>query len=121
MWPCQVKKWKIILEQSLLTGWLASWLSELSTSFPISSSQAKPSRVEPWNDVEITFRHKWSDAQERFQFCTLTSGMHPLCRFCYSNNQKSIKTNHTRYWTQWPFCLVIVSIPEDVMDSRFIA
>ena len=41
----QVKECKIILEQSLLTGWLAgwltSWLSELSTSFPISSDQAR--------------------------------------------------------------------------------
>ena len=38
--PCQVKQCKLILEQSLLTGCLASWLSELSTSFPISLSQS---------------------------------------------------------------------------------
>ena len=25
-WPCQVKECKIILERSLLTGWLAGWL-----------------------------------------------------------------------------------------------
>ena len=42
---CQVKKCKIISEQSLVTGWLAGWLAGwlcgLSTSFPIFLTQGK--------------------------------------------------------------------------------
>ena len=84
--PCQVNECKIILEQSLLTGWL-----ELSTLLKLSgqplairilnlvgiirpgwlaigivnlvSNIIKPSWVEFWNKVE-TSCHEWSDAHE---------------------------------------------------------
>ena len=33
-WPCQVKECKIILERSLLTGWLAGCVVNLVSNFP---------------------------------------------------------------------------------------
>ena len=56
-WPCQVKECKIILEQSLLTGWLAIGIVNLLPNF------IKPSRIEPWNEVE-TSGYEWSYAYE---------------------------------------------------------
>ena len=55
--PCQVKEGKIILEQSLLAGWLAIWIVNLVSNF------LGPCRTEPWNEFE-TSCHKWSDAHE---------------------------------------------------------
>ena len=60
--PCQVKECKIILEQSLLTGWLAIGFVNLGSNF------IKPTRVEPWNEVE-TSGHERSDGHEGKTVC----------------------------------------------------
>ena len=51
--PCQVKESKIILDQSLPTGWLAMWIVNL-----VSNIHNKR-WAEPWNEVQ-TSCHKWS-------------------------------------------------------------
>ena len=51
------KECKIILKQSLLTGWLANGIVNLVSSF------IKQSRLEPWNEVE-TSCHEWSDVHK---------------------------------------------------------
>ena len=47
-WPCQVKECKILLEQSLLTGWLAVGIVNLVCNF------IRQSPVEHWNEVETS-------------------------------------------------------------------
>ena len=51
--PCQVKECKIILEQSLLTGWLAGWVVNLVSNF------LNPRQAEPCNEVD-NFCHERS-------------------------------------------------------------
>ena len=69
-WAVQVKECKIFFHQSLLTGWLAGWLTNYLAVGIVNlvSNLIRPSRVKPWNEVGTSY-HEWSDAHEGKTLC----------------------------------------------------
>ena len=103
-WPCQVKECKIILERSLLTGWLADWLAGCLCCQPrFQFHEVKAVKIRGENCKRgctpiffpLSFSH--SNVVRRYEWLTsvLTPVNEGVYAMQYENKDAEVQTTYT--------------------------